>query len=118
MQWIGDTWAGTDYWAQQKRESCAYFFNRTTSLMDRTGGWHHLAVTWTADNEGTTKIYKDGLLMKTVGSFVFKVWGVNNGVLGFTNGDGVRISVDAEGCGRVGKLWRSAGEGRGLICRG
>eukprot|EP00884_Botryococcus_braunii_P003507 jgi/Botrbrau1/13157/Bobra.0187s0105.1 len=63
-QWIGDTWAGTDYWAQQRRESCAYYFNHTTSIVDRTGDWHHIAVTWTAANDGTTKIYKDGLLMK------------------------------------------------------
>jgi hypothetical protein len=66
VQWIGDTWAGTDYWAQLRRESCAHYFNRTTSIVDRVAGWHHVAITWTAADEGSTKIYKDGLLMKEV----------------------------------------------------
>ena len=36
------------------------------SIVEPDGAWHHLAVTWTAANNGTTKIYKDGLLMAEV----------------------------------------------------
>ncbi|KAL6765981.1 concanavalin A-like lectin/glucanase domain-containing protein [Haematococcus lacustris] len=37
--------------------------DRTAKLVDRNGGWHHLAVTWTAADKGLTNIYMDGLLM-------------------------------------------------------
>ncbi|DBA68967.1 TPA: hypothetical protein ACH3X2_013140 [Trebouxia sp. C0005] len=36
------------------------------NLLERDGSWHHVAVTWTAAHNGTTKIYKDGLLMAEV----------------------------------------------------
>jgi len=35
----------------------------TASLVERTGSWHHVAVTWSAGDEGMMRIYKDGLLM-------------------------------------------------------
>jgi hypothetical protein len=34
---------------------------QTASLVERSGGWHHIAVTWTASNAGLTIIYVDGL---------------------------------------------------------
>ncbi len=49
---------------QDPREvSCAAAFNHseTARVVDRDGlGWHHLAVTWTAANNGLTQIYLDG----------------------------------------------------------
>ena len=43
-------------------------FNRTftANYVERTPVWHHMAVTWTQENDGLTKIYKDGLLMAEV----------------------------------------------------
>lgn len=35
----------------------------TAKYVERGGYWHHLAVTWSVDNDGLTKIYWDGLLM-------------------------------------------------------
>ena len=36
------------------------------NILDRDGAWHHVAVTWTAANNGLTKVYKDGLLRAEV----------------------------------------------------
>ena len=36
------------------------------NILERDGAWHHVAVTWTAANNGLTKVYKDGLLMAEV----------------------------------------------------
>lgn len=44
--------------------SCYYAYNHSASLpsyVSREGDWHHVAVTWTAANDGQTDIYKDGL---------------------------------------------------------
>lgn len=35
----------------------------TAKYVERGGYWHHLAVTWSVDDDGLTKIYWDGLLM-------------------------------------------------------
>ncbi len=58
-----------DLWPDAHGESCFSKFNRsiTATYVDRTTGWHHVAVTWTAAGDGLTKIYRDGLLMATVG---------------------------------------------------
>jgi hypothetical protein len=37
--------------------------DNTAKYVERGGYWHHLAVTWSVDNDGLTKIYWDGLLM-------------------------------------------------------
>ncbi|GAX75344.1 hypothetical protein CEUSTIGMA_g2789.t1, partial [Chlamydomonas eustigma] len=51
------------------KESChASYHNAsgsktTANVAERTGRWHHLAVTWSTADEGLTLIYVDGLLM-------------------------------------------------------
>lgn len=35
---------------------------QTAKYVERDGTWHHLAVTWSVDHAGLTKIYWDGLL--------------------------------------------------------
>ena len=57
-----------DLWPDTNNVSCMSAFNRThtANYIDRTGGWHHLAVTWTKAGNGRTRIYKDGLLMAEV----------------------------------------------------
>jgi hypothetical protein len=45
----------------------------TASLVERDGSWHHLAVTWSAAEEGVTSIYMDGLLSE------LRVWGARGG---------------------------------------
>ncbi|KAK9918751.1 hypothetical protein WJX75_006574 [Coccomyxa subellipsoidea] len=59
-----------DLWPDPNEVSCMSAFNRThtASYIDRTGGWHHLAVTWTKAGNGRTRIYKDGLLMAETAS--------------------------------------------------
>ena len=53
------------------RDTCESAFGQTVwshptaNFVDSSLAWHHLAVTWTAKN-GTTKVYKDGLLVKEV----------------------------------------------------
>ncbi len=44
------------------KRSCAAAFNHseTARVVERDGRWHHLAVTWTAANDGLTQIYLDG----------------------------------------------------------
>lgn len=53
--------------------SCACAFDKsdprnytTASVVDRAGGWKHLAVTWNANRNGLTSIYVDGLLIAAV----------------------------------------------------
>lgn len=52
-----------------KNESChASFWNvsrseSTAKYVERDGQWHHLAVSWSVEDEGLTKIYWDGLLV-------------------------------------------------------
>jgi hypothetical protein len=52
-----------------KNESCHASFNNvsnldtTVSYVERDGSWHHLAVTWSVEDKGLTKIYWDGLLV-------------------------------------------------------
>lgn len=57
-----------DLWPDPNKVSCMSAFNRThtSNFVDRTGGWHHLATTWTKAGNGRTRIYKDGLLMAEV----------------------------------------------------
>ncbi|KAI8469144.1 MAG: concanavalin A-like lectin/glucanase domain-containing protein [Monoraphidium minutum] len=51
-----------------KNESCHSSFinvtghDETATFAERDGKWHHLAVTWTAADNGLTEIYWDGLL--------------------------------------------------------
>jgi cysteine-rich repeat protein len=48
------------------QESCYAAFNHSASLpnlVSRDGRWQHVAVTWTAANNGLTKIYVNGLLI-------------------------------------------------------
>ncbi|PSC70155.1 concanavalin A-like lectin glucanase [Micractinium conductrix] len=55
-----------DLWPDPRGESCAFSFNHSKSLpnfVERDGKWHHIAVVWTAANNGYTRIYWDGLLM-------------------------------------------------------
>ena len=35
---------------------------QTATLVERDGSWHHLAITWSAKDDGLTSIYMDGLL--------------------------------------------------------
>lgn len=44
------------YWNVSKSES-------TAKYVERDGRWHHLAVTWSVEDEGLTKVYWDGLLV-------------------------------------------------------
>ena len=55
-------------WPDPNKISCyaKYGNHPVTSILERDGSWHHIAVTWTAANDGTTKIYQDGLLMAQV----------------------------------------------------
>jgi len=52
-----------------KNESChSSFWNMsksdsTAKYVERDGQWHHLAVTWSVEEAGLTKIYWDGLLV-------------------------------------------------------
>ncbi len=45
------------------KQSCAAAFNHseTARVVERDGRWHHLAVTWTAANDGLTQIFLDGV---------------------------------------------------------
>ena len=45
-----------------QKQSCAAAFNHseTARVVERDGRWHHLAVTWTAANNGLTQIFLDG----------------------------------------------------------
>ncbi|KAF5833076.1 hypothetical protein DUNSADRAFT_10740 [Dunaliella salina] len=36
---------------------------KTANFVERSGDWHHLAVTWDSNADGLTNIYMDGLLM-------------------------------------------------------
>jgi cysteine-rich repeat protein len=45
-------------------ESCYFAYNHSSFLpnvVTRDGSWHHVAVTWTAANNGLTEIFVDGL---------------------------------------------------------
>lgn len=55
-------------WPDPNSISCysKYGNHPVTSILERDGSWHHVAVTWTAANHGNTKIYQDGLLMAEV----------------------------------------------------
>jgi hypothetical protein len=52
-----------------KNESCHASYravsgsDATSSYVERDGAWHHLAVTWSVEDKGLTKVYWDGLLM-------------------------------------------------------
>ncbi|KAL4421057.1 hypothetical protein ABPG77_001352 [Micractinium sp. CCAP 211/92] len=55
-----------DLWPDPAGESCYAAYNRSSALpsfVERDGKWHHLAVVWTAANNGLTQIYWDGLLI-------------------------------------------------------
>jgi len=58
----------SDLWPDPQSKSCYAAFNANPvnilpSIVEKDGTWHHLAVTWTAANNGFTQIYIDGLLM-------------------------------------------------------
>lgn len=48
-----------DLWPDPRQESCYAAYNRTAALpnfVERNGKWHHLAVVWTAANNGLTQV--------------------------------------------------------------
>lgn len=52
------------------RSSCVSMFGdpatvKTADLTDRSGAWHHVAVTWSAARNGMTQIFKDGKIHDT-----------------------------------------------------
>lgn len=59
----------SDLWPDPHDVSCYAKFNHSDALpnfVERDGRWHHVAVTWTAAENGLTKIYWDGLLKAQV----------------------------------------------------
>jgi hypothetical protein len=60
----GDDWVGPPLY----HSSCAAFYEsqpvRERRFTDNT--WHHIAAVWTAANNGTAKIYKDGALRRRI----------------------------------------------------
>lgn len=62
-----------DLWPDPQSKSCYAAFNANPvnvlpSIVENDGTWHHLAVTWTAANDGFTKVYVDGLLRAEAGT--------------------------------------------------
>jgi hypothetical protein len=58
-----------------KGKSCnAVFKRKGANFVSRENTWHHLAVTWNAAKNGTTKVYQDGLLMAEVQITCPDVW--------------------------------------------
>lgn len=55
-------------WPDPDHLSCysKYGNQPAANILEHDGSWHHVAVTWTAAHNGTTKVYKDGLLMAEV----------------------------------------------------
>lgn len=57
--------------APEYHRGCSTFFERENgvdadvSVVSRSARWHHIAVTWDANNNGTVSIYKDGLRVIT-----------------------------------------------------
>ena len=54
-----------DLWPDPHGVSCYAAFNHSRalpSIVSRDGHWRHIAATWTAANNGLTRIYVDGLL--------------------------------------------------------
>lgn len=48
-------------------QGCGTFYgNNRANFVDRKGTWHHVAITWNAATNGTTRIYFDGLLISDV----------------------------------------------------
>ncbi len=54
--------ASLNAWQDPRGVSCAAKFNHdeTANFVKRDGAWTHMAVTWTAANDGLTTIYQDG----------------------------------------------------------
>ncbi|KAL4422517.1 hypothetical protein ABPG75_008714 [Micractinium tetrahymenae] len=55
-----------DLWPDPREESCYAAYNHSDALpsfVERNGKWHHLAVVWTAADNGLMQIYWDGLLI-------------------------------------------------------
>lgn len=55
-----------DLYPDEQKVSCYAAYDHSPklpSIVSRDGTWHHVAVTWTAADDGLTKIYVDGLLM-------------------------------------------------------
>lgn len=53
----------SDLWPDPREESCYAAYNHTDALpsfVERNGRWHHLAVTWTAANNGLTTVGAQG----------------------------------------------------------
>lgn len=44
------------------RNASAGGSDTTASYVERDGSWHHLAVTWSTQDDGLTHIYWDGML--------------------------------------------------------
>lgn len=55
-------------WPDPDHLSCysKYGNQPAANILEHDGSWHHVAITWTAAHHGTTKVYKDGLLMAEV----------------------------------------------------
>lgn len=48
-------------------QGCKTFYgDNLANFVDRKGTWHHVAITWNAKTNGTTRIYFDGLLISDV----------------------------------------------------
>lgn len=78
----------------------------TAKYVERGGHWHHLAVTWSVDDDGLTKIYWDGLLMAE--AITRKTKPLEQGgafMLGAEQVRGVPISVSVSVCVGGGAAW-------------
>ena len=64
-----------DLFPDPQKASCMSAWNRTytASFLSDDAEWHHLAVTWTRQYNGRMRIFKDGLMMSEVPSFLTTV---------------------------------------------
>ena len=57
-----------DLFPDPDKASCMSAWNRsyTASFLSDNSEWHHMAVTWTRQNNGRMRVFKDGLMMSEV----------------------------------------------------
>ena len=60
-----------DLFPDPDKASCMSAWNRsyTASFLSDNSEWHHMAVTWTRQDNGRMRIFKDGLMMSEVTPF-------------------------------------------------
>jgi hypothetical protein len=60
-----------DLFPDPDKASCMSAWNRsyTASFLSDNFEWHHMAVTWTRQNNGRMRVFKDGLMMSEVTPF-------------------------------------------------